>query len=382
LFNIRSKTLNKNVKKLASNHIKRMAAVMKLTEEALLELSAPKFGIKEKKIIEKFGKYEAHLDLTNLKKIKPVWINLETSKESKTVPIEIKKSKKQKLTLFKKKLKEVETAIKVHKNRLENCYLGNPNWEFTEWYNLYVKHPFLSLFKANLIWKFDNQLSLFHLNGEWIDCECKSYDISEHKQVTLWHPLFSSAEEVLAWRKILIENEIIQPFKQAFREIYVVTDAELVTENYSNRFAAHILYQHQFLALARQRNWSYNLQGAWDSHNVPRKQILFHDIKVDYLVEGIEHDTDAGVFQYVSSDQVRFYKNTDLLNMADIPPLVFSEAMRDVDMFVGVSSIGNNPDWTDGGHQDYWHTYSFGELNISAVNRKAIKFILGVVIFL
>ena len=60
--------------------------------------------------------------------------------------------------------------------------------------------------------------------------------------------------------------------------------------------------------------------------------------------------------------------------MDEIPPLVFSEVMRDVDLFVGVASIGNDPTWQDGGpggqHRDYWQCYSFGELSGSAVTRR------------
>jgi hypothetical protein len=56
--------------------------------------------------------------------------------------------------------------------------------------------------------------------------------------------------------------------------------------------------------------------------------------------------------------------------------LVFSEIMRDVDMFVGVASVGNDPNWLDGGgtvrYRDYWHSYSFGELTESSKTRKQV----------
>jgi len=39
--------------------------------------------------------------------------------------------------------------------------------------------------------------------------------------------------------------------------------------------------------------------------------------------------------------------------------------MRDVDLFVGVASVGNDPTWADGGPQarfrNYWNDYGFGE---------------------
>jgi len=50
--------------------------------------------------------------------------------------------------------------------------------------------------------------------------------------------------------------------------------------------------------------------------------------------------------------------------------------MRDVDLFVGVASVGNDPTWQDGGPEgrylDYWHSYSFGELSGTAATRKQV----------
>nr|WP_244204520.1 hypothetical protein [Streptomyces africanus] len=64
------------------------------------------------------------------------------------------------------------------------------------------------------------------------------------------------------------------------------------------------------------------------------------------------------------------------LPLDDIPPLVLSEVLRDVDLFVGVSSIGNDPTWQDGGpdgrFQEYWTSYGFGELNQSAETRRLL----------
>ena len=63
--------------------------------------------------------------------------------------------------------------------------------------------------------------------------------------------------------------------------------------------------------------------------------------------------------------------------LEEIPPLVFSEVMRDADMFVGVASVGNDPTWNDGGpegrYRDYWQNYSFGALNASAKTRKDVS---------
>jgi hypothetical protein len=64
------------------------------------------------------------------------------------------------------------------------------------------------------------------------------------------------------------------------------------------------------------------------------------------------------------------------LPLEQIPALVFSEIMRDVDLFVGVASVGNDPTWQDGGpggrFRDYWTSYAFGELGETALTRRAI----------
>jgi hypothetical protein len=82
-----------------------------------------------------------------------------------------------------------------------------------------------------------------------------------------------------------------------------------------------------------------------------------------------------GLDQFVATDQVRFTRRGhDVVPLPEVPPLVFSEVMRDVDLFVGVASVGNDPNWRDNGGQHayhtYWESYSFGELGEVAKNRK------------
>jgi hypothetical protein len=95
------------------------------------------------------------------------------------------------------------------------------------------------------------------------------------------------------------------------------------------------------------------------------------------------HDEFQHGFTYIATDQVRFYRHEpgspvseDPLPLDTIPALVFSEIMRDVDLFVGVASVGNDPNWSDGGpdgrYRTYWHDYAFGDLSATAQTRKAV----------
>ena len=55
--------------------------------------------------------------------------------------------------------------------------------------------------------------------------------------------------------------------------------------------------------------------------------------------------SDTGIWNYVATGQVRFItmRTDELVPLIEIPKLIFSEAMRDTDLFVGVASVGNDP---------------------------------------
>jgi hypothetical protein len=53
--------------------------------------------------------------------------------------------------------------------------------------------------------------------------------------------------------------------------------------------------------------------------------------------------------------------------------VVFSEVMRDVDLFTGVCSLGSDPAWGTQPQvpfRDYWEKSSFGELTVAAEQRR------------
>src|SRR4029079_6661829 len=123
-----------------------------------------------------------------------------------------------------------------------------------------------------LIWRYADGDRVAHgawHDGQIVDAHDQPLDLSKTARVSLWHPVSSDASATLAWRNWLERHEITQPFKQAHREVYLLTDAERQTRLYSNRFASHIVRQHQFAALCRERGWQFNLMGQWDSYNTP-----------------------------------------------------------------------------------------------------------------
>lgn len=374
LLNIRNKTINKSIKNTANTQLSRKAKELGISEEALLELSVPEYNLDGNLSKWPMGDFVGIIDITDMKNPVSYWVNKKTAKKQKAAPKDIAENYWEEVKLFKSSIKDIKTAISVHAKRLENAYLDNIEWSIAVWKSNYLDHPFLSRYTSKLIWIFDEQETGILVDAEIVDFNKNPVDLAKCKKVKLWHPIYSELNTITSWRNFILANELKQPFKQAYREIYIVTDAELVTNNYSNRFAAHILYQHQFLALAKTRDWNYTLQGAFDSHNTPSRSIPNFELRAEFWVEPISDGTSpTGIYTYVASDQVRFYDNRKVLQMADVPKIVFSEIMRDVDLFVGVTSIGNNPEWEDvGERRNYWQNYSFGDLSETAKTRRDV----------
>lgn len=305
---------------------------------------------------------------------------------------------------------DIKAMLPAQRDRIEQLYLQQKSWPLSVWRERYLDHPLVGTLARRLIWRFagagEPRAGIWHA-GQLVGADGQPLaGLSDTSTVSLWHPLDSTTEEVLAWRAWLLNHEVQQPFKQAHREIYLLTDAERTTRVYSNRFAAHIIRQHQFNALCAARGWKNQLRLMVDGLCTPPHKLLPQwGLRAEYWVEGVgdqfgQDTNETGTFLYLATDQVRFYPIDTAQNYAhasgggydrlwygqgpqrepvpieQIPPLVLSEVLRDVDLFVGVASVGNDPAWLDGGrqagHQDYWQSYAFGDLSESAKTRRAV----------
>ena len=62
-----------------------------------------------------------------------------------------------------------------------------------------------------------------------IDAAEQEIDLAAQKTARLWHPVSSDVQTIFHWRCWLEDHGIRQPFKQAHREVYLITDAERET---------------------------------------------------------------------------------------------------------------------------------------------------------
>jgi hypothetical protein len=382
------------------------AEALGLPRDQIEEMGVPSYGMEEVgRRVEVFSDYQAEL-IVNGSDAELKWSDTR-GKVLKSVPAKVKSDNKDDLKELQQSLKDIQSMLPAQRDRLDSMYLLQKTWPWDDWRDRYLNHPLIGTIARRLIWRLDGTPVLFH-DGVPTDLQGSAIVPGTSAKVTLWHPVECDIEEITAWRRRLEELEITQPFKQAHREIYLLTDAERNTRTYSNRFAAHILRQHQFNALCGARGWKNKLRLMVDDSYPPAtKELPQWGLRAEFWIEGIgqnygDDTNDSGVYLRLSTDQVRFYRTAAAAHWAhaggggyestatgpgqnqinepmlleQVPPLVFSEIMRDVDLFVGVSSVGNDPTWQDGGPQgryrEYWQSYSFGELSGTATTRKQV----------
>jgi Domain of unknown function (DUF4132) len=342
-----------------------------LSPDDLAEMSVPAFGLDRKgaRRIE-FGDTYAEVRVANAREVELNWF-ARSGKACASVPAIVRTKHADELKRLKREVKDASTMLAAQALRLERSFIAERNWPVKVWRERFLDHPLLGTLTRRLIWQFDDRLAVPH-GKELLNVTDRAITPKDSAAVSLWHPMRSTSDDVLAWRNWLERHEITQPFKQAHREIYVLTDAERRTDTYSNRFAAHILRQHQLAALCQSRGWDYHVQGQFDSHNVPTLSLPAQNLKAEFYVAAIECEaTPRGIYLYVASDQARFGRP-----LKDVPPVIFSEVMRDVDLFVGIASVASDPTWQDGGpggrYREYWNRWGFGALSEGARNRRTI----------
>jgi hypothetical protein len=152
----------------------------------------------------------------------------------------------------------------------------------------------------------------------------------------LAHPVdLLAGGEWIAWQEQLFVDEERQPFKQVFRELYLLTDTERAAGPASHRYEGHQVQPRQALALLGRRGWLADRESGeaarvFHAHGVVAR-LRFLD---GFLTPAeVELPTIQGVY---FTKQGRWVAE----NIDSVPPVVFSEAMRDLDLVVSVAHAG------------------------------------------
>ncbi len=136
------------------------------------------------------------------------------------------------------------------------------------------------------------------------------------------------------WQRDCMAAERVQPFKQIFRELYVLTAQERSDKTFSRRYAGQQVNPRQTLALLGGRGWV----------TAPEAGVFRtdHDEKMVAWIEFMEGFYTPAEVEGLTLEKVRFARRgaTEYLDLASVPPRLLSETMRDVDLIVSVAHRG------------------------------------------
>lgn len=136
------------------------------------------------------------------------------------------------------------------------------------------------------------------------------------------------------WQRGCFLAEYIQPFKQVFRELYVLTEAENQEGTISRRYAGHQVQPNQAVALLGSRGWV--------THPGEGVSRTFHDEQISAHLTFLQAFYTPADMEGLTLEDVIFTRpgSWKPLPLIDIPPRMFSEVMRDLDLVVSVAHRG------------------------------------------
>ena len=168
-------------------------------------------------------------------------------------------------------------------------------------------------------------LALVKLNGECI----------EANTLRIAHP--HDLKEGGDWAEfmaLLYEKKLVQPFKQVFREYYPITDDERQERTISRRYAGHQVQPQRTVALLKNRGWTVDYEEGLQKVFYKENLIVRMYAMADWFSPAdIEPPT---------LETVEFFdrKTKENIPLENVPPILFSETMRDLDLVVSVAHVG------------------------------------------
>ena len=161
--------------------------------------------------------------------------------------------------------------------------------------------------------------------------------VKKNEALRIAHPVdLLATKQWDRWQHDCFARERVQPFKQIFRELYVPTPGEGGTDGdeLSRRYAGHQVNPRQAMALLTSRGWV----------TAPEEGVFrtFHDIGLTAWLAFQEPFHTPAEVEGLTLEGVRFARRGEwkAIPIKDVPPRIFSEVMRDVDLVVSVAHRG------------------------------------------
>ena len=161
------------------------------------------------------------------------------------------------------------------------------------------------------------------------------HPLTEDDRLIIAHPYDFAQQKCWSdYQQYVYRQQIVQPFKQVFREYYPLTEDELDAVNVSRRYAGNQVQPRKTVALLKTRGWTVDyeegLQRVWHKENLIVRMFALADWFSPADIEAPTLET----IQFFRRDSY------ELVPFAEVIPVLFSETMRDIDLVVSVAHVG------------------------------------------
>jgi hypothetical protein len=136
------------------------------------------------------------------------------------------------------------------------------------------------------------------------------------------------------WQRYAFEQKLVQPFKQIFRELYLINEDEREAKTVSRRYAGHQVQPKKTVALLKGRLWTVDYEEGL-------QRVYYRENLYVKLYAAADWFSPADI-EAPTLETVEFFdrKTHEAAPLEKLPPVIFSEVMRDVDLVVSAAHVG------------------------------------------
>ncbi len=357
---IRYRTKYKNVGKAAVEAFVSAAENLGITPEELGDRVVPWLGFQPNKprIIDCGSKkVEARIGLD----LKLKFIDLEKNKPMAALP---KTAPKEILAEFKELGAALREVVKAQVLRLENLMVRQRRWPLDRWQELFPAHPLLLPMAVRLIWGVYTDAG--KLQSTFRALEDRTFTQASDEpfvfspahaegkvSIGIVHPLELNEVECKAWQTHLADYEIIPPFPQLERAV-VHLAPDRVDRKTLTDYSGIGINGMTFKGRADRLGWTRG--SVCDAGSIPSYLKSFPTAEVDVFLGldgmyiGIDMYSEIKLQDayFVRSGSVKTgsytydepgnEKDNRVLLFGDVPPIVYSEVLGDLQKIAGKSS--------------------------------------------
>ena len=248
---------------------------------------------------------------------------------------------KEPAALFKAAQKTVKEVQKSLRDRLYEAMCCGRPWSFQAWETCLRRHPIAARIVQSLVWTASREGERISfrpdLDGSLLSAEQDSLALGASWTLELAHPLLLSNAELSAWHRHIADYLLLPPFAQLSRPIFTKPPSELEEIPWRGHMLNSFKLRSRAQALGYVRAPAQD-GGVFDEYH---KSLVSSGwtVRIGFTGSALPETSHPVALQSLSFE----LKNVPA-RWSDIPPLLYCEAMADLEEIAREGS-GFDPDW-------------------------------------